>query len=125
MRRDPSSKKKATSCFASRIRCLTELVSSPAHPSSELERVVIEISEGGELPRADWDRRRLGGDGGLMRSTRVSRSACERWEELANARNNSCSIGTAAGVERELLESPSCETMRPGLAGWYERKGTT
>jgi hypothetical protein len=97
MRWEPSSKKNATSCFASRIRCLTELVSSPAHLSSELERVAIEISEGAERSKADWDRRRLGGDGGLMRSTRVSRSACERREESAKARSSSCAIGSAVG----------------------------
>jgi hypothetical protein len=53
-----------------------------------------------------------------MRSTSVSRSACERREESAKSRSSSCSIGKDAGVERELLESPSCETMRPALAGW-------
>jgi hypothetical protein len=53
MRWEPSSKKNTTSCFASMIRCPTKPVSSPAHSSSELERVAIEISEGGELPRAD------------------------------------------------------------------------
>jgi hypothetical protein len=60
-----------------------------------------------------------------MRSTRVSRSACERREESANRRNSSWSIEKAAGCEGDVLESPSYETMRPALAGWQERKGTT